>query len=195
MTVTKRLRYEILRRDNHACRYCGGSAPELHLTVDHVIPTALGGSDEPSNLVTACRDCNAGKSSSSPDAAIVEDVDQDALRWSRAMTRAAEMQTYDLEELNDLCSTVADLWCQWKFPNGDSLPMPSGWQISVEILLRHRIDDQEWDYAIRHAMTNRKVGNDGKWKYACGILWRRLEQRVQQARELLATDDTDGEPF
>lgn len=23
MAISKRLRYEILRRDNHACRYCG----------------------------------------------------------------------------------------------------------------------------------------------------------------------------
>ncbi|MEU5976310.1 hypothetical protein [Streptomyces sp. NPDC047315] len=25
MAVSKRLRYEILRRDNHACRYCGAA--------------------------------------------------------------------------------------------------------------------------------------------------------------------------
>ena len=28
MAVSKRLRYEILRRDNHTCRYCGASAPD-----------------------------------------------------------------------------------------------------------------------------------------------------------------------
>lgn len=26
MSVSKRLRFEILRRDNHACRYCGATA-------------------------------------------------------------------------------------------------------------------------------------------------------------------------
>ncbi|MGC7224589.1 HNH endonuclease, partial [Mycobacteroides abscessus subsp. massiliense] len=44
MAVTKRLRYEVLRRDNYSCRYCGRSAPEVKLTVDHVVPVALGGS-------------------------------------------------------------------------------------------------------------------------------------------------------
>lgn len=34
MAVSKRTRYEVLRRDNHACRYCGASAPEVKLTVD-----------------------------------------------------------------------------------------------------------------------------------------------------------------
>lgn len=28
MAVSKRTRYEVLRRDNHACRYCGARAPE-----------------------------------------------------------------------------------------------------------------------------------------------------------------------
>jgi 5-methylcytosine-specific restriction endonuclease McrA len=38
MAVSKRTRYEVLRRDNHACRYCGGIAPDVILTVDHVTP-------------------------------------------------------------------------------------------------------------------------------------------------------------
>lgn len=54
MAVSKRTRYEVLRRDNHTCRYCGGSAPDVRLTVDHVLPVTLGGSDDPSNLVAAC---------------------------------------------------------------------------------------------------------------------------------------------
>lgn len=58
MTVSKRIRFEVLRRDNYTCRYCGGSAPDVKLTVDHVMPVALG---DPTNLVTACKDCNAGK--------------------------------------------------------------------------------------------------------------------------------------
>lgn len=80
MAVSKRLRYEILRRDNHACRYCGAAAPDVKLNVDHVIPTSLGGSDKPNNLVTSCADCNSGKTSSLPNAEPVADVDQEAFR-------------------------------------------------------------------------------------------------------------------
>lgn len=84
MAVSKRLRYEILRRDNHACRYCGATAPQAKLAVDHVIPQSLGGSDKPENLVASCTDCNAGKTSSMPDAMPVADVDQDDFRESAA---------------------------------------------------------------------------------------------------------------
>src|SRR5690606_40826449 len=58
------------------------------LTIDHVLPVALGGSDDPSNLVAACRDCNAGKSSAAPDAETVAEVEVDSARWvDRKSTR------------------------------------------------------------------------------------------------------------
>ena len=60
-TLTKHLRFEILKRDNFTCRYCGARAPNVVLHVDHVHPVAQGGKNELENLATACRDCNAGK--------------------------------------------------------------------------------------------------------------------------------------
>lgn len=55
-------RFAILERDSFTCRYCGRSAATVELHVDHIKPVAKGGSDDPANLVTACRDCNLGKS-------------------------------------------------------------------------------------------------------------------------------------
>ena len=95
MSVSKRTRYEVLRRDNNTCRYCGGTAPDVTLTIDHVTPVSLGGSDDPSNLVAACKDCNAGKSSSNPDAALVASVSDDALRWAAALKAAAAAAVAD----------------------------------------------------------------------------------------------------
>ncbi|WP_372344655.1 HNH endonuclease [Streptomyces sp. KL116D] len=92
MAVSKRLRYEILRRDNHACRYCGATAPDAKLNVDHVIPQSLGGTDKPDNLVTSCAECNSGKTSSLPNAMPVADVDQDAFR------QAVERRQVELTE-------------------------------------------------------------------------------------------------
>jgi len=56
------LRFEILKRDAFSCRYCGARAKNgAVLQVDHVKPKAAGGTDEPTNLTTACADCNSGK--------------------------------------------------------------------------------------------------------------------------------------
>lgn len=106
MAVSKRLRYEILRRDNHACRYCGATAPDTKLNVDHVIPQSLGGHDKPDNLVTSCVDCNAGKTSSMPNATPVADVDQEAFRQSAAERQAAG-------ELREL--VAAHLYTTWRW--------------------------------------------------------------------------------
>lgn len=54
-------RFMILERDGYTCQYCGRKAPEVALEVDHIIPVAKGGSNKPSNLITACRECNSGK--------------------------------------------------------------------------------------------------------------------------------------
>jgi hypothetical protein len=60
--LSKRLRFEILKRDGFRCRYCGANSSQVLMHVDHVVPVADGGGDDPANLVTACADCNLGKS-------------------------------------------------------------------------------------------------------------------------------------
>lgn len=57
-------RFEILRRDNFTCRYCGRGAPAVELHVDHARARVNGGDNEDENLVAACVDCNLGKGGS-----------------------------------------------------------------------------------------------------------------------------------
>jgi hypothetical protein len=59
--MSKTLRFEVFKRDNFSCQYCGKSAPEVILHVDHINPVAGGGENDILNLITACQDCNLGK--------------------------------------------------------------------------------------------------------------------------------------
>lgn len=59
--VSPKVRFEVLKRDRFTCQYCGITAIDHLLHVDHVKPVVEGGSDDPLNLVTSCRDCNLGK--------------------------------------------------------------------------------------------------------------------------------------
>ncbi|MEE9118190.1 MAG: HNH endonuclease signature motif containing protein [Calditrichia bacterium] len=63
----KRLRFEIFKRDGFRCVYCGATPTQSVLHADHVIPVAEGGPTTADNLITACQDCNLGKSSISLD--------------------------------------------------------------------------------------------------------------------------------
>jgi hypothetical protein len=59
--VSSGRRFDILKRDDFTCRYCGKRAGEAVLHVDHIVPRSHGGTDLPHNLATACSECNAGK--------------------------------------------------------------------------------------------------------------------------------------
>lgn len=61
MSLSKRLRFRVLARDQFTCQYCGRTSQQIELHVDHVIPRSKGGLDVIENLKTACRDCNLGK--------------------------------------------------------------------------------------------------------------------------------------
>ena len=62
MSLSKKTRFEIFKRDGFTCQYCGQRPPEVVLEVDHIHPSSKGGSDEELNLITSCFDCNRGKS-------------------------------------------------------------------------------------------------------------------------------------
>lgn len=58
-------RFRVLHRDNFKCQYCGIGVTAATMHVDHVVSVAHGGSNELSNLKTACRSCNLGKGKTS----------------------------------------------------------------------------------------------------------------------------------
>lgn len=61
MSLSVRTRFEVFKRDRFTCSYCGRTPPEILLECDHIIPRAAGGSDDITNLTTACATCNRGK--------------------------------------------------------------------------------------------------------------------------------------
>ena len=57
-SIPKTIRNEIYSRDGHKCQFCLRSLDLAELTIDHLVPLALGGLDEITNYVTCCRSCN-----------------------------------------------------------------------------------------------------------------------------------------
>lgn len=190
MAVSRRLRFEILRRDNHQCRYCGSTAPDVKLTVDHVVPVALGGSDEPSNLVSACADCNAGKSASSPDAAIVEDVAADALRWARAMSRAQEAQLAERDNESEYMDAFRAQWDGWTDPSGKVfLELNADHYTTLRNLRRAGLSLDDLAYATDVAMSAKHIPYGRLWRYFAGICWRMVATRREIAAALVQADE------
>jgi 5-methylcytosine-specific restriction endonuclease McrA len=61
----------LFARDRYRCQYCGRSTSELKpreaLTRDHLIPLSRGGTNDWSNVVTACGPCNTRKANRLPE--------------------------------------------------------------------------------------------------------------------------------
>jgi hypothetical protein len=60
--ISTRTRFEVFKRDEFTCQYCGATPPKVILHVDHIIPVSDGGKNKMDNFVTSCQSCNLGKS-------------------------------------------------------------------------------------------------------------------------------------
>lgn len=61
-SINKKIRFEVLTRDNFACQYCGRTPKDgVKLEIDHIIPVSKGGTNHIDNLKTSCFECNRGK--------------------------------------------------------------------------------------------------------------------------------------
>lgn len=185
-TVTKRMRFEILRRDNHACRYCGATAPEAKLVVDAVVPEALGGSHkDPANLVTACESCNSGKSATPPDAALVAEIADDALRWSQAMRVATAAALADREARVADQEAFLDSWSSWACGSGSSraeIPLDPAWRVTVDQLRSAGLPLEILTDCVSIAMSQHKIADASCFKYMCGVAWGKLRELQEAAR-------------
>jgi len=59
--ISKKLRFEVFKRDKFTCQYCGKQAPNVVLEVDHIQPVSKAGKNGILNLITSCIECNRGK--------------------------------------------------------------------------------------------------------------------------------------
>lgn len=111
--ISKRMRFEVLKRDAFTCQYCGKQPPDTILHMDHIKPVSKGGKNSLLNLVTSCVDCNLGKSDKelSDDSAIKKQQSQLSamaekkaqiemmIEWRESLLEADELLTDSAEEL------------------------------------------------------------------------------------------------
>lgn len=188
MAVSKRLRYEVLRRDNHTCRYCGAKAPDVRLTVDHVLAVTLGGLDDATNLVSACVDCNFGKASSNPHEPLLQDVSQDVIRWSRArVIAAAEMQkkSYIGAHVQQLLACWDEFALQFRRRR---VEIPQDAYVSLRSWLTYGLPAEQLADAMESTLARPNIRDESTWRYFSGIAWAKLRELEAYARELMARD-------
>lgn len=167
----KRLRFEIFKRDGFTCQYCGKQPPEAVLVVDHIMPVASGGDNDPLNLVTACEVCNQGKADKKLEHRIPRpDAD---LEWLESQQEIAELRRYQIaKQERDLLmiEVVAELQKYWHDQFGD-------WDTPDETEFRQWLsyatpDEVEYAIGVASSHAYKLRTRYQRTKYTVGVLLR-----------------------
>jgi 5-methylcytosine-specific restriction endonuclease McrA len=67
MAISGVVQQRIWVRDGFQCLFCGRRMGEVQLTVDHFMPLELGGANNETNYISACRKCNKRKGNRHPE--------------------------------------------------------------------------------------------------------------------------------
>ena len=163
VSISKRRRFEILKRDGFACLYCGRKSPDVELHVDHVIPVAVGGTSNDDNLAAACSDCNGGKGAvplgESPDPSLTARREELA-----AVLREAEDSDIDL---------ISECWRHM-------FGSEPGYRETLRVFLKRiDIDGIERAMEIAHAKESSIAGawsSSQRFRYFAGVCWRKARE-------------------
>lgn len=86
-TLKAEKKQQVLRQSKYICHYCRGKAD----TVDHKISVFMGGSNEFSNLVACCGDCNQAKGHLIPYALFKRWIRRKGVTVKKAQVRATNL--------------------------------------------------------------------------------------------------------
>lgn len=106
--ISKKLRFEVFKRDSFTCQYCGRMAPDVILEIDHINPVKEGGTNDIMNLITSCFDCNRGKGKRKLSANEELKKQQEQLKLINEKRNQLEMLLRWKEELNKFEETQVD---------------------------------------------------------------------------------------
>ena len=170
--LSVRTRFEVFKRDRFTCQYCGRTPPDVILHVDHIIAVADGGENDPTNLTTACADCNLGKGAR-PLTAVplsLEEQAADAEERRQQIEAHAEMLQADREQFEEWCWEVAET-----LQPGASKGYNQHNFRSITMFVR-RLGFGETREAAQIASDRWHVGGK-RFKYFCGVCWRKIRER------------------
>lgn len=111
--VSKKMRFEVFKRDKFTCQYCGRMSPDVILEVDHIKPVAEGGTNDLINLVTSCRDCNRGKGKRKISDNSAVKRQQEQLKELAEKSEQLEMMVKWKDELLALGDREVDIICDY----------------------------------------------------------------------------------
>jgi hypothetical protein len=165
--ISKKMRFEIFKRDNFTCQYCSAKPPNIPLEIDHILPVSKGGDNSKDNLITSCFDCNRGKSSNELNTVIptliektekIKLAQKQYLQYKSLQKKQAKIINQEISEIENIFKEV---FSEYSFqPN---------FILQVKVFIEN-IGFYEVKEAMEIACLKISDPNNAL-KYFCGIYW------------------------
>lgn len=171
--ISKKIRFEVFKRDGFTCQYCSAKPPKVPLEVDHIIPVCKGGKNHIDNLITSCFDCNRGKSGNeltSIPKTIIEKSEgkklalQQYKEYQKILNQQRLQMEFDIDSVEYIYNCVFSGWI-----------FSEKFRISVKKFISS-LGIEEVHESMETA-CNRIYDEDKALKYFCGICWTKIKEK------------------
>jgi hypothetical protein len=173
MAISKKIRFEVFKRDGFTCAYCGKTPPSVILEVDHIDPKANGGEDDINNLITACFDCNRGKrdipltkipSKLSDNLEVLREQEEQLKEYRKFIDEIQRRLKKDARRIEKIFMASFPGWrFSDQFLNSSLIPF-------LKKLPFHEVEE-----ALYIAIGKFRWSDSRAIKYFCGICWRKIK--------------------
>ena len=172
MGISKKIRFEIFKRDGFKCAYCGKAPPAVTLELDHIEPKAKGGKDDINNYLTACFDCNRGKrdillekipAKLQENLEVLKEKEEQLSEYRKFVAKIDRRVLKDISEVNAIYS---EQYPGWEFSdqfNNVSL------RRFLQLLPKHLVIE-----SLRISLSKWPESKDKVIPYFCGVCWNKI---------------------
>lgn len=166
--VSKRVRFDVFKRDCFTCQYCGATPPAVVLEVDHIDPVAEGGGNEMDNLVTACFPCNRGKSCT-PLSMVPQSLADKAAATAEREEQLAGYQAILRAKRDRVEADVWAVFARWRGQDETTHERFNSVKRFVERLGLDAVLD-----AVDITLAAHIRGTRGEFRYFCKVCWNKI---------------------
>lgn len=172
MPISRKIRFEVFKRDGFRCCYCGKTPPEIVLEVDHIDPKSKGGCDDINNLISSCFDCNRGKRDIPLDkipSTLVDNLEvlkEKEVQIKQYRKFVAKIQKRLNQDSEDIANIFNEIYPRFQFKEQFI-------RFSLQRFLKV-LPKEEVTEAMYLAVSKRADNPDECLRYFCGVCWNKI---------------------
>jgi len=169
--ISRKMRFDVFKRDGFKCMYCGKVPPNAILEADHITPVCKGGKNRMDNLVTACFECNRGKGG------VELSVVPESLAEKAARIKESESQLKAFRKVIDRQRKriEQDAWTVIHSLYGSTTDSIAKTTFSTVMKFIGKLPYESVLYAADTASVKFPWNESRRLKYFCGICWNMIK--------------------